>query len=76
MIITNMLDIAKQSLGAHMLSEIILHQMETDMKINVTPQYKVKQKQPVDSEQPAKVILYDRSNTTTSYDHLTKLVNE
>ncbi|KAI8052541.1 actin family [Syncephalis plumigaleata] len=66
-------NIAKQSLGAHMLSEIILHQMETDINIKVTPQYKVKQKEPVDSEQPAKATLYDRPNTTDSYDHLAKL---
>ncbi|RKP22821.1 actin-domain-containing protein, partial [Syncephalis pseudoplumigaleata] len=66
-------NVAKQSLGAHMLSEIILQQMETDMKITVTPQYKVKEKQPVETEQPAKATLHDRPNTTASYDHYAKL---
>ncbi|KAI9593780.1 actin family [Syncephalis fuscata] len=50
--------------------EIILSQMETEMNISVTPQYKVKQKVAVDADQPAKAVLYDRPNTTDSYDHL------
>ena len=74
-VVIQRVDISKQMLGAQMLSEIILNQLESEMKITVTPQYKVKQKDAVDAEQPARAVLYDRSNTTASYDHMAKLVS-
>ncbi|RKP08237.1 actin family [Thamnocephalis sphaerospora] len=66
-------NVVKQSLAGHQLSEIILNQMESDMGINVVPQYRVKSKTAVDVEQAAKAVLHDRPNTTDSYDRLAKL---
>jgi actin-like protein 6A len=67
-------NVVRQSLAGYQLSEIILRQMEEEMGIKVTPQYRVKSKSSVDAEQPAKAVLLDRPNTTESYDYLAKLV--
>ncbi|KAI9013356.1 actin family [Phycomyces nitens] len=59
--------ILRQPIGGDLLTKQILDQLKNDLHLQVTPQYKIANKRPVESGQPPQVELRDRPNTTESF---------
>lgn len=55
-------------LAGDVVSAQILDYLKNDVHLDVTPQYKVASKKPVESGQPPQVQLSNRPNTTKTYD--------
>ncbi|KAJ3090626.1 Actin-like protein 6B [Quaeritorhiza haematococci] len=65
--------IFKQAIAGDFLSEQALLCLKNNLNANVVPQYMVARKEAVDSGQPAKATLRDRSNTHPSFHRLALL---
>ncbi|CAO3611067.1 unnamed protein product [Cunninghamella blakesleeana] len=59
--------ILKSSIGGDLLTQQILDQLATDLQIDVTPNYKIASKKPVESGQPPQVELRNELHVTDSY---------
>lgn len=70
--------ILHQSIGGDLLSEQIKEHLKNDLRMNITPLYKIARKKPVGAGERPQVELRERPNTTKSFEdyHISKIIHE
>ncbi|CEI88339.1 hypothetical protein RMCBS344292_02730 [Rhizopus microsporus] len=70
--------ILHQSIGGDLLSEQIKEHLKNDLRMNITPLYKIAKKKPVGAGEQPQVELRERPNTTKSFEdyHISRIIHE